>query len=47
MPMTVSMNSPLHEGAALDFKTQVGEERRHRVEVGSGDFDVVEWLFVT
>jgi hypothetical protein len=32
----------LHEGAALDLETQVGEKRRHRVEVGDGDSDVVE-----
>jgi len=32
----------LHERAALDLETQVGEERRHRVEVGDGDSDVVE-----
>ena len=32
----------LHERAALDLETQVGETRRHRVEVGDGDSDVVE-----
>ena len=32
----------LHERAALDLETQPDEERRHRVEVGDGDPDVVE-----
>lgn len=32
----------LHERAALDLETQAGKERRHRVEVGDGDSDVVE-----
>jgi hypothetical protein len=42
MPMTVSMNSPSTNVRALDLEIQVGEERRHRVEVGDGDSDVVE-----
>ena len=36
----------LQERSALDLETQVGEERRGRVEVGDGDPDVVELLDV-
>jgi hypothetical protein len=40
MPLTVSRNSP--RTSALDLKTEPDEERRHRVEVGDGDADMVE-----
>jgi len=42
MPMTVSINSPLHERPALDLETEPDEERCHRVEVRDGDADMVE-----
>jgi hypothetical protein len=31
-----------HERASLDLEAQADEERRHRVEVGDGDADMVE-----
>ena len=33
---------PLHERPPLDLKPESDEERRHRVEIGDGDADMVE-----
>jgi hypothetical protein len=42
MPMTVSINSPSTNVRPSTSRPKVGEEHRHRVEVGDSDSDVVE-----